>query len=146
MLEPDFPDTEAGRVQAVCGLRILDTLPEDRFDRITRLAANFFSVPTAAFTIVDVNRQWFKSRYGLEMSETPRRISFCGHVINMQDTLVVKDALTDARFYDNPLVTAGPKIRFYAGHPVYSADGFAIGSLCLIDTEPRFFSQMSGVW
>lgn len=141
MQEPDIPDNELDRLHAICGMRILDTPSEERFDRITRLAAHYFSVPSAIFTIVDTDRQWFKSKYGITMSETPRRVSFCGHVIYMQDTLIVKDALEDRRFYDNPLVIGGPKIRFYAGHPIYNSEGYVVGSLCLIDSKPRFFSE-----
>lgn len=140
MQAPEIPHNEVDRLNAICGMRILDTPAEARFDRITRLAAHYFSVSTALFTIVDTDRQWFKSKYGIELSETPRQVSFCGHVVYMQDTLIVKDALTDQRFYDNPLVTGGARIRFYAGHPVYNADGFVVGSLCLIDQNPRYFS------
>lgn len=140
MLEPQIPKNEIERLDVICGMRILDTPFEERFDRITRLAAQFFSVSSAVFTIVDRDRQWFKSRYGLNVSETPRRVSFCGHVVFLEEMLIVEDASKDQRFFDNPLVTGGPGIRFYAGQPIYSSDGYAVGSLCLIDTQPRTFS------
>ncbi|MBC7453095.1 MAG: PAS domain S-box protein [Massilia sp.] len=120
---------------------MLDTLPEDRFDRITRLAAHFFDVPIALVSLVDERRQWFKSRYGLSVGETPRSDSFCAHAVEERGLLVVEDAQLDPRFVANPLVVGGPLIRFYAGQPVFSHDGFALGTLCIIDTVPRKFSD-----
>jgi diguanylate cyclase (GGDEF)-like protein/PAS domain S-box-containing protein len=132
---------ELKRVRALCALCVLDTPQEDRFDRLTRLAATVLSVPIALVSLVDAERQWFKSRVGLDASETPRAISFCTHAVARRDMLVVEDALRDARFANNPLVTGAPEIRFYAGQPVFSHDGEAVGTLCIIDTEPRSFDE-----
>ncbi|MDY0962332.1 sensor domain-containing diguanylate cyclase [Massilia sp. CFBP9026] len=118
---------------------MLDTPAETRFDRYTRLAAMTFGVPIALVSLVDAERQWFKSRAGLEAQETPRSISFCSHAVQASEMLVVEDAACDPRFADNPLVTGEPHIRFYAGQPVYS-DGQAVGTLCVIDSAPRGFS------
>ena len=117
--------------------RILDTEPEERFDRITRLAAALFDVPVALVSLVDENRQWFKSCHGLSVRETSRDISFCAHVVHSREPMIVPDTFQDTRFADNPLVIDGPRIRFYAGYPLILDDGSCIGSLCLIDTRPR---------
>jgi len=106
------PLDEIQRLRTLQGLNLLDTLPEERFDRFTRLAARLFDVPIALVSLVDRNRQWFKSREGLEASETSRDISFCGHAILREEPLVIPDALRDPRFADNPLVTSAPHIRF----------------------------------
>ena len=132
---------ELERLGALFATGLLDTLPEDRFDRITRLAAHCFDVPIALMSLVDERRQWFKSRYGLAAEETPRSDAFCAHTIDDQDLMIVEDALLDPRFVANPLVAGAPLIRFYAGQPIFSHDGFALGTLCIIDTKPRHFSQ-----
>jgi two-component system CheB/CheR fusion protein len=132
---------ETRRLRSLKTLRILDTIPEERFDRITRLACRAFNVPIALVSLVDRDRQWFKSKQGIDASETNREISFCGHTIAEEGPLVVLDALRDARFADNPLVTGPPNIRFYAGQPVHGPDGSRIGTLCLIDREPRTLTQ-----
>ncbi len=129
------------RVRALCALQVLDTPQEDRFDRLTRLASVVLGVPIALVSLVDAQRQWFKSRVGLDATETPRSISFCTHAVAQRDMLVVEDALRDARFAANPLVTGAPDIRFYAGQPVFSHDGEAVGTLCVIDTVPRSFDD-----
>lgn len=116
---------------------MLDTRPEERFDRITRLASNSFEVPIAVISLVAATRQWFKSSVGIEQTETAREISFCGHAILEPEVFVVLDAATDPRFANSPLVTAKPRIRFYAGAPLVSAKGFHLGTLCLIDRKPR---------
>ena len=134
MLVPGKPANEAARIQALQGLGLLDSAPEERFDRLTRLAKRLFNVPIALVTLVDSNRQWFKSCVGLGVSETPRNVSFCGHAILQDELLMVADAKQDERFYDNPLVTGEPKIRFYAGYPLTVPDGNKMGTLCLIDT------------
>ncbi|MEP6971746.1 MAG: GAF domain-containing protein, partial [Betaproteobacteria bacterium] len=103
------------------------------------LAAHFFGVPIALISLVDRDRQWFKSRSGLQVQQTSREVSFCGHAILQPQALVVSDALADDRFADNPLVQSEPRLRFYAGHPIVAADGSAIGTLCLIDHKPRHF-------
>jgi PAS domain S-box-containing protein len=116
-------------------------VPEERFDRITRLACRVFNVPIALVSLVDRDRQWFKSKQGIEAPQTSREISFCGHAITQEGPLVVSNALLDTRFADNPLVTGPPNVRFYAGHPVHGPDGSCIGTLCLIDRQPRMLSQ-----
>ncbi len=135
---PSLPENELFRVESLKALNILDSLPEERFDRIARLAKKLFAVPIAVVSLVDTNRQWFKSCVGLDAKETPRDISFCGHAILGDDILMIQDAALDARFSDNPLVTGFPHIRFYAGCPLKSSNGAKLGTLCLIDLEPRF--------
>jgi len=137
MRKPAIPPTESLRLQTLRGLGILDTLPEERFDRITRLARRLFGVPIALISLVDAERQWFKSRQGLATAETSRDVSFCGHAVAANELVVVPDALADERFMDNPLVVGDPGIRFYAGCPVHAGEGFAIGTVCLIDRERR---------
>lgn len=132
-----IPQNESARLAALHALLILDTPPEERFDSIVTFAANEFDVPIALISLVDANRQWFKARVGLEVCETGRDISFCGHAILQSDIFVIPDALDDQRFADNPLVTAAPYIRFYAGAPLVTPDGKALGTLCLIDIRPR---------
>ncbi|WP_214512746.1 GGDEF domain-containing protein [Pseudomonas brassicacearum] len=137
MLAPRKPDDEAARLKNLHSLKLLDTAPEERFDRLTRLARRLFDVPIALVSLVDANRQWFKSSAGLDASETPREISFCGHAILQDQILEICDAEQDERFHDNPLVTDKPGIRFYAGHPLGLEDGSKLGTLCLLDTRPR---------
>lgn len=139
MRAPAIPANEVERLHVLRALALLDTEQEERFDRLTRVATRMFNVPIALVTLVDSDRQWFKSCVGLEVKETPRDISFCGHAILGDDTFVIPDASKDERFVDNPLVTAGPCIRFYAGRPICTPDGFKIGTLCLIDSKPREF-------
>jgi diguanylate cyclase (GGDEF)-like protein/PAS domain S-box-containing protein len=131
---------ETSRLAALAALDLLDTRPEPRFDRFTRLAALTFGVPIALITLVDENRQWFKSRCGLDVEETPRSVAFCGHVVAQRDMLVVEDAALDPRFADNPLVKGEPYIRFYAGQPLF-CDGHAVGTLCIVDRNPRRFDE-----
>ncbi|KDE39016.1 diguanylate cyclase/phosphodiesterase (GGDEF & EAL domains) with PAS/PAC sensor(s) [Nitrincola lacisaponensis] len=137
MQAPRQPDNEAARHAALQKLRLLDTEAEERFDRLTRLAKHLFSVPIALVSLVDENRQWFKSRQGLDACETGRDISFCGHTIINNAIFEIIDASLDPRFADNPLVSGPPHIRFYAGAPLTTLDGYRIGTLCLIDTKPR---------
>jgi CheY-like chemotaxis protein/HPt (histidine-containing phosphotransfer) domain-containing protein len=119
---------------------MLDTPPEERFDRITRTAAHMFGVPIALVTLVDEERQWFKSCQGVSITETPRNVSFCAYAILGTDVMVVPDARLDPRFADNPLVTGEPFLRFYAGYPLAAANGSRPGTLCVLDTTPRTFS------
>lgn len=139
MQAPPTPIDETQRLRCLTTLCILDTLPEERFDRITRLACRAFGFPIALVSLVDRERQWFKSKQGLDACETGRDISFCGHTILHDGPLIVRDALQDDRFRDNPLVTGAPHIRFYAGQPIHGPDGSRIGTLCLIDRQPREF-------
>ena len=129
---PDEPD----RLRALHGLGLLDTPPEERFDRFTRLARRIFDVPMALVTLVDAERQWFKSRQGVEATETPRDAAFCAYAIHGDDPFVVRDAELDARFADSPMVAGPPRIRFYAGHPI-RVGPHRIGTLCLGDHRPR---------
>lgn len=137
MKEPRIPVDEIQRLETLRALRILESAPEERFDRLTRMAKRIFGVPISLVTLVDSERQWFKSKQGLEASETPRSISFCGHAILGEDIFIVPNALEDERFHDNPLVTEAPYIRFYAGHPLKASNGHKMGTLCLIDEKPR---------
>jgi GAF domain-containing protein len=134
---PDIPVDEARRLTALHATRLLGSPPEEAFDRITRMAARLLNAPTALVSLIDKDVQWFKSRCGLEATETARDISFCGHAILGHEPLVVGDATQDPRFHDNPLVTGEPHVRFYAGVPLYSVDRMALGTLCVLDTEPR---------
>jgi diguanylate cyclase (GGDEF)-like protein/PAS domain S-box-containing protein len=132
---------EEARISALHALGVLDTPQEDRFDRVTRLAVAAFRVPIALVSLVDRERQWFKSRVGLDAAEMPRSLALCSHTISLDDVLVVPDTLLDERFAGHPQVTGGPRIRFYAGQPLHSVDGQPLGTLCLIDTAPRAFGD-----
>jgi len=141
MKAPAVPENEASRLAALRGLNILDTPPEERFDRLTRMAKKMFGVPIALVSLVDDNRQWFKSNMGLKVNETPRDISFCGHAILNEDIFIVPDATADDRFCDNPLVVDDPHYRFYAGCPLKYLDGSILGTLCIVDREPRTLEE-----
>lgn len=141
MIAPPRPPNEDRRLLALQSLAVLDTPSEERFDRVTRLAARIFDVPIALVSLVDSDRQWFKSCVGLSVKETPRSISFCGHAILSDDVFIVSDATQDSRFADNPLVTSEPHIRFYAGQPLLDANDHRLGTLCLIDRRPRTLSE-----
>jgi len=136
---PALPINEAERLAALRSLNILDTQPEERFDRITRIAQRAFRVPMALVSLIDAERQWFKSHQGLCACETSRDISFCGHAILDEAPLIVPNALDDSRFEDNPLVMGDPNIRFYAGMPLKILRHYRVGTLCLIDRVPRAF-------
>ncbi|MDN4039664.1 PAS domain S-box protein [Massilia sp. YIM B02443] len=135
-----LPSNEQERLALLHTLELLDTPAEPVFDRVVRLASRLLGVPVAAFSLVDADRQWFKAKVGLAVSETPREHAFCAHAIAQDEPLVVPDAAADARFQHNPLVTGAPDIRFYAGVPVRSSNGLALGTLCAIDTQPRTLS------
>jgi len=135
------PVGEMRRLAALRALSILDTPPEERFDRLTRIACAAFDVPVALVSLVDGERQWFKSCVGLEVDETSRDLAFCSHVVHSSEELVVPDTLLDERFADNPLVVEAPRLRFYAGAPLILGDGECIGTLCIADTRPRDFSE-----
>lgn len=132
---------EPRRIQALHELELLDTPPEERFDRLTRLARRLFDVPVALVSLVDGQRQWSKSHDGTPVRELPRELSFCSTAIKKRGLLVVPDALTDERFRDNPLVTSDPSIRFYAGQPISAPGGALVGTLCIIDRSPRELSD-----
>lgn len=137
MQTPRLPRNETERIQLLHDLLILDTPPEERFDSITSYCAARFQVEIAVVSLVDVNRQWFKSICGLDAKETPRDISFCGHAILADDVMEIRDASLDPRFADNPLVIGLPYIRFYAGAPLKHSSGHNLGTLCLIDSSPK---------
>ncbi|EBA00619.1 sensor domain-containing diguanylate cyclase [Marinobacter sp. ELB17] len=141
MIKPEIPENEAERLHALRTLKILDTAHEERFDRVTRMAKRMFGVSVSLVSLVDEDRQWFKSSQGLEATETPRDISFCGHAINQNGLFIIPDAIEDVRFADNPLVTDAPNIRFYAGYPLEIREGLKIGTLCLIDQKPRVMDE-----
>ena len=136
-----IPEDEEQRLQALRQLTILDSPAEERFDRFTRLAAALADVPIVTVTLIDTNRQWFKSCVGLENRETSRELSFCAHVVAERQALIVVDTFADDRFADHPLVLGAPRIRFYAGFPVFHEDGVCLGTLCLIDTRPRQLAE-----
>lgn len=138
---PDYPVNEASRLLALKRAALLDSPAEARFDRITRLAARYFNVTTCLISLIDSDRQWFKSKYGLDAFQTARDVSFCGHAILQSGIFIVTDTTKDPRFFDNPLVIAEPKIRFYAGAPIHEPSGHAIGTLCLIDPAPRVLTN-----
>jgi diguanylate cyclase (GGDEF)-like protein len=138
MVAAPKPADENRRLAALRALKILDSEPEERFDRITRLAQRLFDTPMATVTLIDSDRQWFKSEVGAAGKEDARDISFCAHaILEPEETMVVADARADERFADNPLVLGDPNIRFYAGHPVSAPGGEALGTLCVLDDKPR---------
>ncbi|NNE19068.1 MAG: PAS domain S-box protein [Myxococcales bacterium] len=141
MSPPGIPDNEAQRLEALESYRVLDTPTEKGFDDLTVIAADALDVPIALVSLVDADRQWFKSRYGLDVVETPRDVSFCGHVVAEDKALVVEDAQTDERFSDNPFVTGEPFVRFYAGCPVRTQDGHVLGTVCAIDHKRRILTD-----
>lgn len=137
MIEAPIPADDNDRLQALRQLLILDTPPEERFDRIVTFAAEEFEMPMVLITLVDEKRQWFKASVGLNVCETSRDISFCGHAILADETMVVPDATKDQRFFDNPFVIKEPHVRFYVGAPLKLPSGQNIGTLCMIDSVPR---------
>ena len=128
---------EAARISTLYQLGILDSSFEERFDRMTRLAAGIFKTPISLISLIDKDRQWFKASHGFSERQTARNIAFCAHAIRTPDVFVVNDAICDERFRSNPLVTAGPNIRFYAGAPLITSSHHALGTLCVIDHQPR---------
>jgi hypothetical protein len=139
-MKAPLPTNEAERLAALKEYHILDTGTEQSYDDITILAAHICEVPTAMISLVDEVRQWFKSRVGLEQQQTSRDVAFCAHAILQNEPLIVRDATTDQRFADSALVTGEPHIRFYAGFPLINPEGLALGTLCVVDRQPRQLS------
>jgi hypothetical protein len=136
-----IPPDEIQRVAALQALGLLDTPAEERFDRLTRVAAALFDVPIALVSLVDANRQWFKSCVGTDIKESSREMSFCAYAVAEKSMLVIPDALRDDRFADNPVVSGPPYVRFYAGAPIFTSEGHCAGTLCVIDGRPRDFTD-----
>lgn len=143
-LNVPVPRNEASRAAAVAQSGLLDTPPEEGFDRVTWMASQILHTPVALVTLLTGTRQWFKSHYGTDMTETPRDWAFCSYAILQKALFVVEDATADPRFSSNPLVVGDPKIRFYAGVPLVGDDGFPLGTLCVIDRKPRQLDEEQG--
>lgn len=140
MATPILVQNDAARVAALQKYAILDSEPEQAFDDLVLLASFICNTPIAMISLVDGDRQWFKSKVGVSVSETPREIAFCNSAIRQPDVFVVPDTLSDERFRNNPLVLSEPKIRFYAGAPLINEEGYALGTICVVDRAPREFS------
>jgi GAF domain-containing protein len=148
VMDATAPSQESARVAALDRYAILDTEPEQTFDDLVILAAYICKTPIAMLSLVDEHRQWFKSRVGVQIRETPKETSFCAHAIQQEDLFIVPDTLKDPRFKDNPMVLGEPHIRFYTGAPIVNEDGFALGTLCVIDRQPRELDseQKEALW
>jgi GAF domain-containing protein len=140
MIAP-LPSNEIERLAALRSYEILDTPPERAFERITILAARVFAVPFSLLSFIDEDRQWMKACIGTDMRQSSRDIAFCAHAILHDEVMVVADATQDVRFMDNPLVVGPPAIRFYAGAPLVNSEGFKLGTVCILDTQPRAFGR-----
>jgi GAF domain-containing protein len=147
-MDATAPSQESARVAALDRYAILDTEPEQTFDDLVILAAHICKTPIAMLSLVDEHRQWFKSRVGIQIRETPKETAFCAHAIQQEDLFIVPDTFKDPRFKDNPMVQGEPHIRFYTGAPIVNEDGFALGTLCVIDRQPRELDseQKEALW
>jgi len=142
MKPADIPENEIERLKVLKTYNLLDTLPEEDYDAITKIAATICNTPIALISIIDENRQWFKSRHGLERTETARDFAFCAHsILNPDELLIINDARKDDRFHDNPLTVGDPNVVFYAGAPLNSLEGHCLGTLCVIDNEPKDLNE-----
>lgn len=142
MQTPTVPENEAQRVESLFSYSILDSLPEKDFDDLVKLASSICNTPISLVTLVDSTRQWFKAKTGLEAAETPRDYAFCAHAINnASEVFIVPDSRLDKRFFDNPLVTGHPNVIFYAGVPLVNPQGFALGTICIIDNKPKNLTE-----
>ncbi len=142
MRDPALSHDEKGRLAALHHYSILDTLPEQLYDDVTALASLICGTPISLVSLVDADRQWFKSTVGLDLRETPRPQSFCAHTLGTAATLIITDAQQDPRFKDNPVVVGDPGVRFYAGAPIVERNGHVLGTVCVIDTKPRSLSPI----
>ncbi len=140
-LRPPLPPDEPERLEALSSYEILDTPAEEAFDDLTLLAAHICQTPVALVSLIDRERQWFKSRVGTDITETPRDLAFCAHAVAARETLIVPDTLQDERFANHPLVQDDPRVRFYAGAPLRADNGHCLGTLCVIDRVPREFTE-----
>lgn len=147
-MDTSAPSQEAARVAALDRYAILDTEPEQTFDDLVSLASYICKTPIAMLSLVDERRQWFKSKVGVQVRETPKETSFCAHAIQQEDLFVVPDTLKDPRFKENPMVVGEPHIRFYTGAPIINEEGFALGTLCVLDRQPRELDseQKEAMW
>lgn len=141
MISAPIPENEAVRLQTLYRSRLLDTVPDEVFQRLVRCVAEVTGAPIALLTLVDRDRQWFLCRIGLEAAQTPRDVSFCGHAVASGEMLVIKNAFDDRRFFNNPLVLGPPFVRAYLGAPIIALEGLALGTICAIDTEPRNWTE-----
>lgn len=142
MIEPTKHPSEEERLKELHSFSIMDTLPENEYEDLTLIASQICNTPISLISLIDDSRQWFKSNRGLQVRETPKEHAFCAHAINKEGVFVVKDARTDERFHDNPLVTGDPNVIFYAGAPLITETGLPLGTLCVIDNQPRELNSM----
>lgn len=146
MKSAPIPANESARLKALASYKLLDTSPEAVYDEITKISAEISGTPTAFLSLLDENREWFKSKQNIEAVEEPRDVSFCAHAILEPEIMIVPDARYDERFHDNPLTTGGPRIVFYAGVPIINEEGFPLGVLAVTDSRKRDLSEQKLVF